>query len=60
MDKGMCPSFPQEGSSWNYQELPCITLISIAAKIYHALLLNSIELEIEKILGKNQDGFQKN
>ena len=34
------------------------TLTSIAVKIYNALLLNCIELEIEKILLKNQNGFQ--
>ena len=34
-----------------------IALTSIAAKIYNALLLNCIEPEIEKFLGKNQNGF---
>ena len=29
-------------------------------KIYNALLLNCIKLEIEKILWKNQNGFQRN
>ena len=37
-----------------------ITLTSIADKIYNALLLNYIEPEIEKILWKNQNGFQMN
>ena len=37
-----------------------ITLISIAAKIYNALLCNCIEPEIEKILRKNQNGFRRN
>ena len=37
-----------------------ITLTSIAAKICNALLLNYIEAEIEKILGKNQNVFQRN
>ena len=32
----------------------------IAAKIYNALLLNHIKPEIEKILGKNQNGFWGN
>ena len=33
---------------------------SMADKIYIALLLNRIEPEIEKILRKNQNGFQRN
>ena len=37
-----------------------ITLTSIAAKIYNALLLNHIEPEIEKILTNNQNGFWRN
>ena len=37
-----------------------ITLPFIAAKIYKALLLNRIELEIEKILRQNQNGFRRN
>ena len=41
----------------NYQG---ITLTFIAAKIYYALLLNRIEPEIEKMLGKNQNGFRRN
>ena len=37
-----------------------ITLISIAAKIYNALLRNCIVPKIEKILRNNQNGFRKN
>ena len=37
-----------------------ITLTSIAAKIYNTLLYNCTEPEIQKILRKNQNGFQKN
>ena len=37
-----------------------ITLTYRAAEIYKALLRNHIELEIKKILWKNQDGFRKN
>ena len=36
------------------------TLTSIAAKIYNALLRNCVELKIEKIPWKNQNGFQRN
>ena len=44
----------------NCQELPRTIFTSIAAKIYNALQLNCIEPEIEKILWKNQNGFQRN
>ena len=37
-----------------------ITRISIAAKIYNALLCNCIKPKIEKILRKNQNGFRRN
>ena len=53
-------SFPEKvelGLAKNYRG---ITLRSIAAKIYNALLRNHIKPKIEKILRKNQNGFQKN
>ena len=37
-----------------------ITLTSIAAKIYNALLRNRIEPKIDNILRKNQNGFWRN
>ena len=37
-----------------------ITLTSIAAKIDYALLWNRIELKIDNILRKNQNGFRRN
>ena len=37
-----------------------ISLTSIAAKIHNTLLLNFIEREIEKILGKSKNGFRRN
>ena len=37
-----------------------ITLMSIAAKIYNALLCNPIEPKIDNILRKNQNGFWRN
>ena len=37
-----------------------ITLTSIAAKIYNALLRNRIDPEIDNILRKNQNGFRRN
>ena len=37
-----------------------IMLTSMVVKIYNALLLNLIEPAFEKVLGKNQNGFQRN
>ena len=37
-----------------------ITLTSIVAKIYNALIRSHIEPNIEKILRKNQNGFWRN
>ena len=45
------------GLAKNYQD---ITLTSIAAKIYNALLRNRIEPQIDNILRKNQNGFRRN
>ena len=53
--------FPKKGDlrlAKSYQGI--ITLTSIAAKIYNALLRNSIEPKIDNILRKNQNGFRRN
>ena len=58
--KGCIFLFPKKDNlriTKNYQG---ITFTSITTKIYYALLLNCIEPEIEKILRKNQNGFQWN
>ena len=58
--KGCIHPFPKKddlGLAKNYRG---ITLTSIAAKIYNALLRNRIEPKIEEILRKNQNGFQRN
>ena len=61
MDKRLFHPVPFErwhlGITKNYRG---ITLTSIAAKVYDALLLNRIVPEIEKILTKNQNGFRGN
>ena len=60
MDKGMHAPFPKKsdlGLNKNYQS---IILMSIAAKIYNALLCNCIEPKIKNMLRKNQNGFQRN
>ena len=41
----------------NYRD---ITLTAIAAEVYNVLLHNCIQPEVEKILRKNQNSFQKN
>ena len=58
--KGCILLFPKKGDlklAMNYRG---ITLTSIAAKIYNALLRNHIEPKIDNILRKNQNGFQRN
>ena len=60
MNKWLHSPFPKKGDlgiAKNYRD---ITLISIAAKIYNALLRNRIEPKIDKILWKNQNGFWSN
>ena len=58
--EGCILSFPKNsdlGLAKNYRG---ITIISIAAKIYNAVLRNRIEPKIDNILRKNQKGFQRN
>ena len=58
--KGCTLPFPKKGDFRIAKNYCGITLTSIAAKIYNALVCNRIELKIEKILWKNQNGFQRN
>ena len=58
--KGCILPFPNEGDLGLAKNYRGITLISIAAKIYNALLWNCIEPKIDNILGKNQNGFRRN
>ena len=58
--KGCILPFPKKGDlglAKNYRD---ITLTSLAAKIYNALLRNCIETKIDNILRKNQNGFRRN
>ena len=58
--KGCILPFPKNGDlrlAMNYRG---IKLISIAAKIYNALLCNRIEPKIYNILRKNQNGIRRN
>ena len=52
--------FPTKGDLWLAKNYRGITLTSIAAKIYNALLRNRIEPKIDNILRKNQNGFRRN
>ena len=56
----ICLPFPKKGDLGLAKNYRGITLTSIAAKIYNALLWNRIEPKIDNILRKNQNGFQRN
>ena len=58
--KGFILPFPKKDDLRLAKNYRGITLISIAAKIYNALLRNRREPKIENILRKNQNGFRRN
>ena len=58
--KGCILPFPKKGDLGLAKNYRGITLTSIAAKIYNALLCNHIEPKIDNILRKNQNGFWRN
>ena len=58
--KGCILLFPKKGDLGLAKNYRGITLTSIAAKIYNALLRNRIEPKIENIFRKNQNGFRRN
>ena len=58
--KGCILLFPKKGDLGLAKNYRGITLKSIAAKIYNALLRNRIEPKIDYILRKNQNGFRSN
>ena len=60
MDEGCILPFPKKGDLGLARNYRGITLTSIAAKIYNALLRNRIEPKIDNILRKNQNGFRRN
>ena len=55
--KGCILPFPKKGDLGLAKNYRGITLTSIAAKIYNALLQNRIEPKIDNVLRKNQNGF---
>ena len=58
--KGCILPFHKKGDLGLAKNYRGITLTSIAAKIYNALLRNCIEPKIDNILRKNQNGFPRN
>ena len=58
--KGCIHPFPKKGDLGLAQNYRGITLTSIVATFYNALLRKRIEPKIEKLLRKNQNGFQRN
>ena len=58
--KGCILPFPKKGNLGLTKNYRGITLTSIAAKIFNALLRNHIVPQIDKILRKNQNGFRRN
>ena len=58
--KGYILSFPKKSELGLAENYRGITLTSIAAKIYNALLCNRIEPKIDSIVRKNQNDFRRN
>ena len=58
--KGCILPFPKKGDLGLAKNYRGITLTSMAAKIYNALLRNHIAPKIDNILRKNQNGFRRN
>ena len=58
--KGCILPFPKKGDLGLAKNYQGITLTSIAAKIYNALLRNHIEPKIDNILRKKQNSFWRN
>ena len=58
--KGCILPFPKKGDLGLAKNYRGITLTTIAAKIYYALLRNRIEPKIDNIHRKNQNGFRRN
>ena len=58
--KGCILPFPKKGDLGLAKNYWGVALTFIAAKIYNALLRNSIEPKIDNILWKNHNGFRRN
>ena len=58
--KGWILPFPKKGDLGLAKNYKGMTLTSIVARLYNALLCNRIEPKIENILRKNQNSFRRN
>ena len=58
--KGCILPFPKKGDLGLAKNYRGITLTSIAAKIYNALIRNRIEPKIDNMLRKNHNGYRRN
>ena len=58
--KGCILPLPKKGDLGLAKNYRSVTLTSVAAKIYNALLRNCVEPKIENILMKNLNGFRSN
>ena len=58
--KGCILLFPKKGNLRLAKNYRVITITSLAANIYNAILRNHIEPKIENILRKNRNGFWRN
>ena len=52
--------FPKKGDFRITKNYRGITLMTLATNVYNVLFLNCLQQEIEKILSKNQNSFQRN
>ena len=57
--KGCIFPFPRKGDFGITKNYKSITFTTIAAKVNHALLLNRIRTEVEKVLGEKSECFSK-
>ena len=60
LTEGCLLPFPKKGDLGITKNYRGITLTSIAAKIYNAMLLNRLRPHMDPILRKNQNGFRTN
>ena len=58
--KGYIPRFVKKDDLSIVKNYKGITITAIAVKVYNTLLLNRVNLKIEKILRKNQNDFWRN
>ena len=60
MDERLHPPFPEKSDLEFTKNYRYITLTAIATKVYYVLLFIHIQPEVEKVLRKNRNSFQRN